>query len=50
MFTGSTNLIQDGFYDAEQMRPGSQFLSLEDYCKQELHDKRPVLFVNAKPE
>ena len=46
----STNLIQDGFYDAGQMRPGSQFLSLEDYCKQELHDKRPVLFVNAKPD
>jgi hypothetical protein len=33
MFTGSTNLIQDGFYDAGQMRPGSQFLSLEDYCE-----------------
>ncbi|VDI55864.1 Hypothetical predicted protein [Mytilus galloprovincialis] len=46
----STNIILDGFYDAGQLRPGSQFLSLEDYCKQELHDKRPVLLVNAKPE
>lgn len=46
----STNLVQDGFYDAGKMRPGTRFLSLEDYCKQELHDKRPVLLVNAKPE
>lgn len=46
----ATNLIQDGFYDAGQLRQGSKFLSLEDYCKQELHDKRPVLLVNAKPD
>jgi hypothetical protein len=40
MFTGSTNLIQDGFYDAGQMRPGSQFLSLESSVKEK--DQRRV--------
>ena len=25
-------------------------MSIEDYCKQELNDKRPILFINAKAE
>ena len=47
---GSTNLIEDGFYDAGQIRPNTKFMSIEDYCKQELNDKRPILFINAKAE
>ncbi|XP_061165179.1 armadillo repeat-containing protein 3-like isoform X5 [Saccostrea echinata] len=46
----STNLIEDGFYDAGQIRPNTKFMSIEDYCKQELNDKRPVLFINAKAD
>jgi hypothetical protein len=43
-------VIEDGFYDAGQIRPNTKFMSIEDYCKQELNDKRPVLFINAKAE
>ncbi|XP_022325530.2 armadillo repeat-containing protein 3-like isoform X1 [Crassostrea virginica] len=46
----STNLIEDGFYDAGQIRPNTKFMSIEDYCKQELNDKRPILFINAKAD
>lgn len=49
-FAGSTNLIEDGFYDAGQIRPNTKFMSIEDYCKQELNDKRPILFIIAKAE
>ena len=49
-YAGSTNLVETGFYDAGQLRPGSKFMSLEDYCKQPLNDKRAILFVNLKPE
>lgn len=49
-FAGSTNLIEDGFYDAGQIRPNTKFMSIEDYCKQELNDKRPILFIVAKAE
>lgn len=44
----STDLIADGFYDVGQLRPGVQFRSLEDYCKDPLNQKRPVLLINAK--
>ncbi|KAL3878968.1 hypothetical protein ACJMK2_031290 [Sinanodonta woodiana] len=44
----STNLIENGFYDVGQMRPGTRFLLLEDYARQELNDKRPVILINAK--
>lgn len=47
---GSTNLIEDGFYDAGQIRPNTKFMSIEDYLKQELNDKRPILFIIAKAE
>ncbi|XP_048777085.1 armadillo repeat-containing protein 3-like isoform X6 [Ostrea edulis] len=46
----STNVIEDGFYDAGQIRPNTKFMSIEDYCKQQLNDKRPVLFINAKAD
>ncbi|XP_034303811.2 armadillo repeat-containing protein 3 isoform X4 [Magallana gigas] len=46
----STNLIEDGFYDAGQIRPNTKFMSIEDYCKQELNDKRPILFIVAKAD
>ncbi|KAK3599496.1 hypothetical protein CHS0354_006630 [Potamilus streckersoni] len=44
----STNLIENGFYDVGQMRPGTRFLLLEEYARQELNDKRPVILINAK--
>ncbi|XP_041358509.1 armadillo repeat-containing protein 3-like isoform X2 [Gigantopelta aegis] len=44
------NLIEDGFIDAGQLRPGQMFRSLEDYLEEEMNDKRAVLLVNAKPE
>ncbi|CAH1777612.1 unnamed protein product [Owenia fusiformis] len=47
---GSSNLIFDGFFDVGQLRPGTKFLGLEDYCKQEVNQKRPVLLINAEPE
>ncbi|XP_046553420.1 armadillo repeat-containing protein 3-like [Haliotis rubra] len=47
---GSGNLIEDGFFDAGQLKPGTKFLSLEDYCKQEMNDKRPILLINSKQE
>ncbi|XP_071087900.1 armadillo repeat-containing protein 3-like isoform X1 [Haliotis cracherodii] len=47
---GSGNLIEDGFFDAGQLKPGSKFLSLEDFCKQEMNDKRPTLLINSKQE
>ncbi|OWF48938.1 armadillo repeat-containing protein 3-like isoform X3 [Mizuhopecten yessoensis] len=45
----STNLTENGFYDAGQLRSGSKFMTLVDCCKQELNDKRAILLVNAKP-
>ncbi|ESP02130.1 hypothetical protein LOTGIDRAFT_111572, partial [Lottia gigantea] len=47
---GYSNLIEDGFYDPGQMKKGSKFLSLEDFCNQELNDKRPILLINPKPD
>ncbi|XP_050417691.1 armadillo repeat-containing protein 3 [Patella vulgata] len=49
-YIGYNNLIEDGFYDAGQMKKGSKFLSLEEFCNQELNDKRPVILINPKPE
>ena len=49
-FVGPANVIQDGFYDVGQLKPGSVFMSLEDYSHSEPDAKRPVLLVNAKFE
>ncbi|KAK3099626.1 hypothetical protein FSP39_007188 [Pinctada imbricata] len=46
----STNLIENGFYDAGQIRPNTKFLPIEDYCGLPLNDKRAILFVNAKAD
>ncbi|XP_064608678.1 LOW QUALITY PROTEIN: armadillo repeat-containing protein 3-like [Liolophura sinensis] len=45
----AANGISNGFYDAGQLRPGSKFLPLEEYGKQELNEKLAVLLVNALP-
>lgn len=45
----STNYIENGFYDVGQLRPGTKFLTLEEYAKQEMNDKRPIILINAKP-
>ena len=47
---GSTNFIEPGFYDIGQLRPGTKFLTLEEYAKQELNEKRPIIVINPKPE
>ncbi|KAL8577393.1 hypothetical protein ACOMHN_060215 [Nucella lapillus] len=46
----SLNLIEDGFYDPGQLKPGSKFRSLEEYLGDPLHDKRPVFYISAKQE
>ena len=43
-------MIEDGFYDPGQLRPGAQFQTLDDYLQEPLNDKRPVFFVSAKHE
>lgn len=44
----STNFIENGFYDVGQLRPGTKFLTLEEYSRQEMNDRRPIILVNAK--
>ena len=48
--SGSTNFIENGFYDVGQLRQETKFLTLDDYARQELNDKRPIILINAKPE
>ena len=50
MFVGPNNLIGDGFFDVGQLRPDASLLSIEDYCKKDINQKRPVLLINAQPE
>ncbi|XP_059157772.1 armadillo repeat-containing protein 3-like [Physella acuta] len=45
---GPGNLIEDGFFDCGKLKQGTPFKTLEEYCAQEMNDKRPVLLVNAK--
>ncbi|CAL1539085.1 unnamed protein product [Lymnaea stagnalis] len=45
---GPSNIIEDGFFDCGQLKPGTPFKTLEEYCAQEMNDKRPILLVNAK--
>ncbi|EDV23819.1 uncharacterized protein TRIADDRAFT_57401 [Trichoplax adhaerens] len=42
------NFIQDGFYDAGQLRQGRPFLSLEEFSKSPIDAKRPYLLVYTK--
>ncbi|KAK7097085.1 armadillo repeat-containing protein 3-like isoform X2 [Littorina saxatilis] len=44
------NLIENGFYDPGQLKPGTKFRTLEDYLEEPLNDKRPVFFITAKQE
>lgn len=46
--SGTMNLVEDGFYDPGQLRPGTQFQTLEDYLKEPVNDKRPIFFINGK--
>ena len=47
---GPSNVVTDGFFDLGSVRPGTKLLTLEEYCKQEVNQKRAVLLINAKPE
>ncbi|XP_062423691.1 armadillo repeat-containing protein 3 isoform X2 [Rhea pennata] len=49
-YLSSSNIITDGFYDCGQVQPGVKFLSLEELSKQELTDRRAVIFINVKPQ
>nr|XP_013804698.1 PREDICTED: armadillo repeat-containing protein 3 [Apteryx mantelli mantelli] len=49
-YLSSSNIITDGFYDCGQVQPGVKFLSLEELSKQELTDRRAIIFINAKPQ
>ena len=48
--SGSTNFIENGFYDVSQLHPNTKFLTIEEYAKQDMNDKRPIILINAKPE
>ncbi|XP_012995205.2 armadillo repeat-containing protein 3 isoform X1 [Esox lucius] len=43
------DITADGFYDPGQARAGQRVLTLEDLSKQPVHQRRPVIAINAKP-
>ncbi|KAI0234081.1 Armadillo repeat-containing protein 3 [Lamellibrachia satsuma] len=47
---GVSDLIADGFFDAGPLKEGAKFVALDDYGRQEINQKRPVILINAKPE
>ena len=47
---GPGNIVSDGFFDLGSVRPGTKLLTIEEYCKQDVNQKRAILLVNAKPE
>ncbi|NWR10737.1 ARMC3 protein, partial [Paradoxornis webbianus] len=49
-YLSSSNIITNGFYDCGQVKHGKKFLSLEELSKQELTDRRAIIFINAKPQ
>ncbi|XP_041264561.1 armadillo repeat-containing protein 3 [Onychostruthus taczanowskii] len=49
-YLSSSNIITNGFYDCGQVKHGGKFLSLEELSKQELTDRRAIIFINAKPQ
>ncbi|XP_032919899.1 armadillo repeat-containing protein 3 isoform X1 [Catharus ustulatus] len=49
-YLSSNNIITNGFYDCGQVKHGEKFLSLEELSKQELTDRRAIIFINAKPQ
>ncbi|XP_062350325.1 armadillo repeat-containing protein 3 [Cinclus cinclus] len=49
-YLSSSNIITNGFYDCGQIKHGGKFLSLEELSKQELTDRRAIIFINAKPQ
>ncbi|XP_059725760.1 armadillo repeat-containing protein 3 [Haemorhous mexicanus] len=48
-YLSPSNIITNGFYDCGQVKHGGKFLSLEELSKQELTDRRAIIFINAKP-
>ncbi|NXQ56751.1 ARMC3 protein, partial [Anthoscopus minutus] len=49
-YLSSSNIITNGFYDCGQIKRGGKFFSLEELSKQELTDRRAIIFINAKPQ
>ena len=50
MIAGVSDRIADGFFDAGPLKEGAKFVALDDYGRQEINQKRPVILINAKPE
>ena len=49
------NVIADGFYEVGQLKESDQLRSVEEYGKEEVNDRRPVIVINpiivdSKPE
>jgi len=44
------NVIPDGFYDVGQLKDSDQLRSVEEYGKEEVNERRPVIIINPKPE
>jgi len=44
------NVVADGFYEVGRLKNSDQLRSLEEYGKEEVTDRRPVIVINAKPE
>ncbi|XP_065587648.1 armadillo repeat-containing protein 3 [Cyrtonyx montezumae] len=49
-YLSSSNVITDGFYDYGKIKPGIKLLSLEELSKQELTDRRAIIFINPRPQ
>uniref|UniRef100_A0A4W6FP15 Armadillo repeat containing 3 n=1 Tax=Lates calcarifer TaxID=8187 RepID=A0A4W6FP15_LATCA len=46
----STDIINDGFYDAGKARAGQRILTLEELSKQPVNQHRPIIVVNTTEE
>ncbi|GAA6228343.1 armadillo repeat-containing protein 3 [Lates japonicus] len=46
----STDIVNDGFYDAGKARAGQRILTLEELSKQPVNQHRPIIVVNTTEE
>ena len=43
-------MIADGFYDVGQLKDSVQLRSVEEYGREEVNERRPVIVINPKSE
>jgi len=48
--SGTHNVITDGFYEAGQLKDTDQLRSLDEYGKDDVNERRPIILINPKPE